>query len=403
LPRPARRCYRARATLAVLTLATAGLPLSAQQRQEPVRALRGFRVELTTPVQRDVLSGRIELRAEVHADRPDEVLYVEFEVDGRVLFADAQAPYELIWNTRESSAHTIVARAFGPAGTVVEHTIETGAPPYTGEAGELFRSRVDEVEIYVHVNGRGNLAPADFSVLEAGVTQPISAIELGADLPVAVGFMLDSSGSMVPQLGYAIDTAGTFIEGIMRQEQDKAFVMSFADLPAVLQQFTNDTDRLVTSLDLISTGRYTRLYDSIVAAAGQFEGHEGRRALVMLGDGRDSDSDARLAEAIVAAQRHNVAIYPVAVGLGGRHFRERRVLQRLADGTGGEVYYLSTRDNPSRIYERIALDLREQYRITYTPLNPSGGGEWRPIEVRLADPQRNRQRKLRTRPGYWAR
>ena len=123
----------------------------------------------------------------------------------------------------------------------------------------------------------------------------------------------------------------------------------------------------------------------------------------MLSDGRDSDSDARLAEAIVAAQHRDVAIYPVAVGLSGRYFRERRVLQRLADETGGEVFFLGTRDNPSRIYEQIARDLREQYRITYTPLNPSGDGGWREIEIRLADPQRSKQRKLRTRPGYWAR
>lgn len=386
--------------LAVLTFASAGLPISAQQRQAPVRALRDFRVELTAPLSQEVLSGRVEMRAEVYADRPGEVLFVEFEVDGRVLFADAQAPYELIWNTREAVARSIVVRAFGPAGAVVEDTIQTQAPPL---AGEIFRSRVDEVEIYVHVDGRDDLEAADFSVLEGGVAQPISAIDLSADLPVAVGFMLDSSGSMVQQLGYAIDTAGTFIDGIMRLEQDKAFVMSFADLPVVLQQFTNDTERLVTSLDLISRGRYTRLYDAIVTAARQFEGHEGRRALVMLSDGRDSHSDARLADAIVAAQRYDVAIYPVAVGLSGRYFRERRVLQRLADETGGEVFHLGTRDDPRRIYERIARDLREQYRITYTPLNPSGDGEWREIEIRLVDPQRNRQHKLRARPGYWAR
>ena len=400
MPREAQCRYRARATLAVLTLATA-LPVSAQQRPSP---LRGFRVELTAPVQDDVLSGRVEMRARVYADRPADVLFVEFEVDHRVLFADADPPYELIWSTREAAAHSIVARAFGPSGAVVEHAVETLARPYAAaEAGEVFRSRVDQVEIFVHVEGRGTLDPADFSVLEAGVTQPISAIDLSADLPVAVGFMLDSSGSMVGQLGYAIDTAGIFIDGIVQREQDKAFVMSFADLPTVLQLFTNDTDRLVTSLDLISRGRHTRLYDSIVTAARQFEGHEGRRALVMLSDGRDSDSDARLAEAIVAAQHHDVAIYPVAVGLSGRYFRERRVLQRLADETGGEVFFLGTRDNPSRIYEQIARDLREQYRITYTPLNPSGDGGWREIEIRLADPQRSNQRKLRTRPGYWAR
>jgi Ca-activated chloride channel family protein len=147
------------------------------------------------------------------------------------------------------------------------------------------------------------------------VQQPISAVDRSEDLPVAVGLMLDTSGSMIHQLGRAIDTADAFIGGIMQQEQDKAFVMSFADLPAVLQQFTNDRDRLVTSLNLINSGRYTRLYDSIVFASLQFQGHEGRRALIVLSDGADSDSEARLDDAIAAAQLRDVAIYPVAVGL----------------------------------------------------------------------------------------
>jgi VWFA-related protein len=375
-------------------------PLGAQQRVAAVRPLRDFAVVLTAPAGGDVLSGRVELRAEVSADRPEEVLFVEFEVDGRVLFADSQAPYELVWNTRTAAAHRIVARAFGPAGTVVEHVVETAAPPYEGE---VFRSRVDEVEIYVHVGAEIELAAGDFTVVEGGREQPIRGIERGVDLPVALGFMLDTSGSMVPQLERAIDTAGEFIDGLMHLDQDKAFVMSFADLPAVLQQFTNDTQMLVTSLDLIDRGRHTRLYDSIVVAARQFEGHEGQRALVMLSDGRDSDSDARLADAIAAAQRYDVAIYPVAVGLSGRYFAERMVLERLARETGGELFDLDVRDNPGRVYGRIASDLREQYRITYVPLNPVGDGEWRELEIRLTEPQRNKQRKLRTRPGYWAR
>lgn len=388
-----------RLALTALSVCTAAQALPAIGQQ--VEQLRDFRVRLLSPAADGLLSSRVELVAEVEADRPDEVLFVEFEVDGRVLFADSTAPYELIWSPPRTAAHRIVARAFGPAGEVVEHVVETAAPP--ASAGAAYRSRVDRVEIFVHLDRRqGELAADDFVVLENGEVQPIRAVEHSADLPVALGFMLDSSGSMLRNLGYAIDTAGSFIDGIMQRPDDKAFVMAFADWPAVLQQFTNDTDRLVTALDLIDSGRYTRLYDSVVTAARQFEGHEGQRALVVLSDGRDSSSAARLDEAIVAAQRHAVAIYPVAVGLSSRYFNERWVLNRLARETGGEVYHMGGLDNPRRIYAQIAENLRERYRITYAPLQPSGDGEWREVEVRLNDPTRSSQRKLRARPGYWA-
>jgi Ca-activated chloride channel family protein len=378
----------------------AGGSISAQQ--EPVRPLEEFAVRLVSPRPDEVVSGRVELRAEVAADRVGDVLFVEFEVDGRVLFADSTAPYELIWNPREPAAHVIVARAFGPAGTVVEHIVRTSVPPPVPDAG-AFRSRADQVEVYVHVGADGReFATADFALFENGVEQSLLAADHSADLPVALGFMLDSSGSMLRNLGYAIDTAGSFIDGIMARPDDKAFVMAFADWPAVLQQFTNDTGRLVTSLDLIDSGRYTRLYDSIVAAARQFDGHEGQRALVVLSDGRDSSSDYRLDDAIRTAQRLDVAIYPVAVGLSSRYFRERWVLQQLARDTGGDVFYLNSMDNPRRVYDRIARELREQYRLTYAPSEPAGDGEWRQIEVKLARRPGGNQRKLRARPGYWA-
>ena len=201
---------RASGVRRALLLATAALvaagSASAQQDAAP---LQDFNVRLVAPQGDDVVSGRVELRAEVAADRVDEVLFVEFEVDGRVLFADATAPYELIWNPREPAAHVIVVRAFGPAGTVVEHVVRTAAPPAVPAAG-AFRSRADQVEVYVHVDAdRRQFAAADFALFENGVEQSLLAVDHSSELPVALGFMLDSSGSMLRNLGYAIDTAGS--------------------------------------------------------------------------------------------------------------------------------------------------------------------------------------------------
>lgn len=374
----------------------------------PTRALtqpsEAPRVRLTAPIAGDVVVGRLEIAAAVESDGIEPVLFVEFEVDGRILFADATAPYELIWYPRDVAAHEVVARAFDTAGRVGEDRLHTGQPPTLDSVA--FGSRVDHVEIFVRLEGRPlpgeGPGAADFTVFEDGVPQTVLGVERSIDLPVAVGLIVDSSGSMAERMGFALESAGSFIDGLVRREQDKAFVMAFADLPSLLQEFTNDVGRLATSLDLISGGRGTRLFDSILAAAAEFEGQGGRRAMVVLTDGHDARSDARLADAVRSALRADVAIYPVAVGLGGQYFRERWVLQRLAEGTGGRLHDLRAMDDPQRIYESIAADLRGQYRISYRPELAGGDGEWRTIEVRLKEPGRFRNAKVRARPGYFA-
>ncbi len=367
--------------------------------------LSDFAVRLTAPASGEQVLGRVELRAEVDVDRPEAVLFVEFEVDGKLLFSDATAPYELVWRTRDLASHRIVARAYGSAGEIVEDVVDTAAPPDVDRTSE-FTSRVERVEMYVHVDKKHlpehPLGSSDFLIAEEGVDQPILEVEHSSNLPLSIGLMIDCSGSMIERLGYALETAGGFIDGLMKQQHDKAFVMSFADVLSVLQEFTDDVDRLSASLDLITSGRYTRLYDSIVTASHAFDGHTGRRALVILTDGHDANSTADLADAIRAAQRAEVAIYPVGVGLTARYFFERWVLQKMAVATGGRVSHLSTLGDPRKVYDTIADDLRQQYRLTYEPQSAGGSGEWRNVEVFLAARGSEKTRQLRSRPGYFA-
>ncbi len=394
-----------RSCLLALAGALASVPAGPATAQRELRPLRNFSVHVTQPTEQDFAGGRVEIRAEVRADRPEDVLFVEFLVDDRMLFADSEAPYEVVWNTRLTAAHRITARAYGPTGLVVEDSIDTQAPP-AGPGQASFTSRVDRVEVYVRVEDRKHrrleLGIDDFALLEDEVEQPIIALERSTELPLAVGFMVDCSGSMLARLGLALETAGAFIDGLVTRGDDKAFVMSFSDLPSMLQEFTDDTDRLTEALDLIAMGRFTRLFDSLIAASNEFAGHDGRRAMVVLTDGHDAASDAGLTEAIAAAQRNDVAIYPVAVGVTTRFFRERWVLERLAERTGGQIFYLSTLDDPTRIYERIAEDLRTQYRITYEPRTPAGSGEWRAIQVALHEASEHRHARIRARSGYYA-
>ena len=240
-----------------------------------------------------------------------------------------------------------------------------------------------------------------FQVYENDVLQPVVAVERVADLPLAVGLLIDHSGSMLAQLDTALDAAGTFVEGLLTHPDDKAFVLGFADVPIVFQEFTNDVARLSDSIALIDDGRHTALYDAIVAASRRFAGIDGRRAVILLTDGADEGSEHRFDEAIAAAQRADVALYPVAVELSPRYARQRWILRQLADKTGGRLFSLGRGSDPTEIYEAVQDDLRAQYRISYSPLLPGGQGEWRELSIRLESDVDGKHR-VRSRPGYFA-
>ena len=371
---------------------------------ESTGELQRFGVRIVSPTHTDEIVGRVSVRAEVAADRPSAVSAVDFFIDGRLLFSDAEAPYELLWSAGRPAAHVIEVQAYGPGRQMVSDVLRTSfAAPASGLGG--YSARVERVEMHVRIEG-GDGLPASpdtstFQVYENGVEQPVVSVERVADLPLAVGLLIDHSESMLSRLETALDAAGAFVDGLLRHPNDKAFVLGFANVPIVFQEFTNDSERLAESILLIDDGNYTALYDSIVAAARRFDGIDGRRAAILLTDGADSGSDHTFREAVAAAQRADVALYPVAVDLSPRFVRERWILRELADRTGGRMFSLGRQTDPKEIYEAIEDDLRAQFRISYAPIIPGGDGEWRDLEIRLRGAAGDDHR-VRTRPGYFA-
>jgi VWFA-related protein len=365
-----------------------------------------FAIRLVSPPPHVPLGGKVRIAASVEADNPEAVRSVDFFVDGRMIFSDSESPYEVTWDAGPPARHLIEAFAYGPGRQETSDSLAVGWGGDTTAEMINYSALVERVEVFVRIEGgdgtEPEISPETIEVLEEGVPQPIVAVERVADLSVAVGLLVDCSGSMSEVLDRAIEAGGTFIDGLITRDEDKAFVMSFSDLPILMQGFTNDTERLGDSLDLLKGGNHTALYDSVMAAADHFSGTEGRRAVVLLTDGHDEGSANRLQTSIEAAQRADIALYPVAVDLSSHYFRERWILNRMAEETGGQFWTINMRGDPSHIYEEIAEDLRAQYRITYEPLVQGGSGEWRSIEVRLRGPNVKKLR-VRARPGYFSR
>ena len=373
--------------------------------EQELQAWGDFQVHIVAPRPGELVAGPTLVVAELTGEPAQQAVAVEFRIDGRLMFTDTEAPYELAWQAGPPDKHRIHVRAHGAGGRSAQDVLHSASVPIGWAADEIYDARVDRVRLFVRVETPGRspleLSTSDFIVLEDGAPQQIVGVEKTAELPLAIGLMIDTSGSMVERFETALEAAGEFVDGLLRLAHDKAFIMCFADLPIVVQGFTNDVQQLRDSMALVFRGRYTKLYDSIVEAARQFDGQEGRRALVLLTDGRDQGSTMDLRNAIAAAQRANIAIYPVAVELPVRFLSERWVLSTLAEQTGGWVSFLEDRTDPQRIYELIAEDLRAQYRLIYEPSRTGGGGEWRTVEVRLRD-RKHKRLRLRNRPGYYA-
>jgi Ca-activated chloride channel family protein len=363
-----------------------------------------FGIQITSPSAEDDVSGRIRVRAEVTAPKLEEVSSVDFFIDGRLMFSDAEAPYELLWRSGQPAEHRIEVRAYGLGREIATDSLMTRLTQPSLLGG--FNARVERVEVHLRVEdedvAQGVLDPDMFKVMENDVEQQVLAVERVADLPLAVGILVDHSESMLARLETSLEAAGAFVDGLLVHPNDKAFLLGFADIPIVFQEFTNDTTRLAEAIELIEKGDDTALYDAVISAAERFDGSDGRRAVVILTDGADYGSEHNFREAIVAAQRADIALYPVAVELSPRQARERWVLSRLAKETGGRLFSLGRRDDPREIYEAIARDLRAQYRVSYTPTVPGGAGEWRQLEIHWRAPGGD-EKKVRSRPGYFAR
>jgi len=266
-----------------------------------------------------------------------------------------------------------------------------------------FGSVVDvvSVELPVSVVDRGdtpvkNLSKDDFTVFEDGVVQEITHFSLNRELPVRLGLVLDTSGSMSETLPTVQRVVMGFLRDLLRPT-DRAFIETFSDQPDLLAPFTADFLTLENALLALYPDRATALYDAVITGLFQFSGVRGRKAMVVLTDGEDTASKADFEDVLGYAQRNSVTIYTIGVDLPMSKMIARWQLNKLAEVTGGRSFFVSGRSDLDRIYGIIDQELRTQYLLAYTSSSSKPLGELRTIEVEV-----NRPRvKVRTLAGYY--
>jgi VWFA-related protein len=271
------------------------------------------------------------------------------------------------------------------------------------------RKRVDEVNVlFIATDRHGkfvrNLNEQDFSVLDdRKPPQSVVSFKRETDLPLRLGLLIDTSGSVRTRFSFEQDAAAGFLQQIVRKDFDRAFVMGFSSKDAVTQDYTDSPALLQAGVQRLRNGGGTALYDAIYHAcqgklAKDTSNFPVRRAIVVVSDGEDNQSGITEGQAIEMAQRSEVIIYAISTDDSGLILRGDTVLQQLADATGGRAFFPFKMKDIKNSFAAIEDELRSQYIISYHPADFEADGRYRPIEITAL----KKDLQVRARKGYYA-
>jgi VWFA-related protein len=271
------------------------------------------------------------------------------------------------------------------------------------------KKRVDEVNVlFIATDRHGkfvrNLNEKDFAILDDHKPpQSIVNFRRETDLPIELGLLIDTSGSVRGRFDFEQDAAVSFLQNTVRPNFDKAFVVGFNGHSQMMQDFTDNAALLSAAVHRMQDGGGTALYDAIYRACHDnlikdHEDHPSRRAIVVVSDGEDNQSDFSEAQAIEMAQRAEVIIYAISTDDSGLILRGDKVLQRIADATGGRAFFPYKMKDIKNSFAAIEDELRSQYIISYHPADFEANGHFRPIEITAL----KKDLQVRSRRGYYA-
>jgi Ca-activated chloride channel homolog len=269
-----------------------------------------------------------------------------------------------------------------------------------------FRTGTDLVALNVSAfNEKGQiiegLPKSAFTVLENGVPQDISVFRQ-EDVPVSLGLIIDTSGSMEKKRERVILSSLAMIRA--SNPEDEVFAIYFNEIPELVQEFTSDLGMMERSLRSIRPRGGTAMRDAVLLGIDHLRAHakEDKRVLLVITDGEDNSSVATQRQLVEAARENNVIVY--AIGLLGQDLWRnsvlaRRSLEDLTLATGGRSWFPSDTGEIAAITPEIAHEIRNQYTVGYKPADPTKDGKWRAIKVEVNVPGAT----VRTRSGYYAR
>jgi len=299
----------------------------------------------------------------------------------------------------------VVAASVGAGNSAVLPTTSNAAD----EPILTITKRVDEVNVlFIATDRHGkfvrNLNQNDFSIFDDHKpVQSIINFRRETDLPIELGLLVDMSGSVQGRFGFEKEAATGFLQHIIRPGYDRAFVVGFNKESRLTQDFTDKVPLLSAGVQRLSNGGGTALYDAIYKACKEkllreHSDHPIRKAIVILSDGEDNQSEYTRAQAIEMAQRAEVLIYAISTDDSGLILRGDKVLEDLASATGGRAFFPYKMKDITHSFAAIEDELRSQYDVSYKPTDFDADGRYRSIEITAV----KKDLQVRARRGYYA-
>lgn len=321
----------------------------------------------------------------------------------------------------------ILAATFSPAAGQVnsyvnpEANVSASSPggpsalPYSDaeQAGQdsvlTIKKRVDEVNLlFIATDKHGkfvrNLNQGDFSILDDHKPpQSILEFHRETDLPLELGLLIDVSGSVRSRFDFEQEAATGFLQQVLRKGFDKAFVMGFNSHSQITQDFTDSATLLSVGINHLHSGGGTALYDAVYRASKEkflkdHPDHPARKAIIIISDGEDNQSEYSRTQAIEMAQRAEVIIYAISTDDSGLILRGDQVLEQLAEATGGRAFFPYKTKDITHAFAAIEDELRSQYAVSYKPADFNADGRFRSIEITSL----KKDLQVRARKGYFA-
>ena len=340
-----------------------------------------FKVRILSPEKGAKAGGPTRVVAAIAVPEGKALQKLEFYSNESRVATLYQAPFEQTVNIRDTKSLGYV-RIIGTLddGTVAEDLRYVNAPAYISEVS------VDAVELYTSVNDKGRpvsgLQASNFKVFEDGAIQKVESFEYVKNLPLSLGVMIDTSASMLESLPDAEQAAISFLDYSIGAK-DRAFTVSFDNEPYILAKLTNRKDKLYRSMAGLRAEGSTALYDAIVFGLYQFTGVKGKKALILVTDGKDTSSKFDFDTTLEYVRKSGISIYGIGLRISGTDLDVKYKLNKLANATGGQTFYVDSAKKLDAIYKQINEELRSQYLLTYYSTNAPGKDQWHKVEVKV--------------------
>ena len=333
------------------------------------------------------------------------------DVKERSQIAEAEAAGDAVCDNCDAGAPATPAGGGTGTGTILRHP--------TSAAGPIFRSTVDEVAVFFAATDHGksvtNLEPSDVGIRDDNrAPEVIRGFRNESQLPLRLGLVIDTSNSITQRFSFEQAAAIKFLQKVVTNKDDIAFVVGVNNSVLLVQDFTSDPMLTSRAVNQLAPGGGTALWDAVVFGAEKLaarpEAQPVARILVVISDGEDNSSSSTLKEAIGAALRKEVAVYTVSTreayddgltltmtdvpDLGDR------ALRTLSELTGGAAFAPGSLRRLNGSLSDLQEVIRGRYLVSYKPASFQPDGKYRPIE--LTAQKDGHKLKVFARKGYYA-